>query len=149
MNPRRFLQSAWIGQAVRFGLVGVLNTGVDLGLFFLLTHGLTFFARQPVLAKAVSYSVGLLNSYFINRAWTFRSRRRMLDTLPGFVLVNGIGLLINTGILDVALYRLHLVELVALALATAGSLLWNFILSRWLVFREGNPPATDADHSFP
>ena len=54
-------------QAVKFGAVGVLNTALDWMIYFALTHWIGFFAAQPVAAKAISYSAGVLNSFFINK----------------------------------------------------------------------------------
>ena len=122
-------------QAVKFGVVGLLNTGLDLGLYFLLTRGIAVFAALPVLAKAISYSVGTLNSFFLNRGWTFHSSARTSRALPVFVLASLAGVLINTETLNLALNQLKAPELIALGLATAASLSWNFIASRWVVFR--------------
>ncbi|HPH97736.1 MAG TPA: GtrA family protein [Anaerolineaceae bacterium] len=122
-------------QAVKFGAVGVLNTALDWMIYFALTHWIGFFTAMPVAAKAISYSVGVLNSFFINRAWTFRSQAGAARALPLFAAANLLGLLINTGTLHLTMNELHLPELVALVLATGASLGWNFTASKWLVFR--------------
>ena len=59
-------------QAARYGVVGVLNTGIDVALFFVLIH----YARlDPVVATVISYSVAAANSFTIYRLWTFAGRR--------------------------------------------------------------------------
>lgn len=123
-------------QTVKFGAVGVLNTALDWMIHFALTHWIGFFANLSAVAKAISYSVGVLNSFFFNRAWTFRSQAGTASTLPLFAAVNLLGLLINAGTLHLALNEMHLPELGALALATGASLGWNFAVSKWLVFHK-------------
>jgi putative flippase GtrA len=133
---------AWLLQAVRFRLVGVLNTGIDLGVYVALTRGLAFFAVLPAAAKSLSYSAGLLNSYFTNRAWTFHSHASTRRALPLFVLANMLGLLLNTGMMSLVLGFLKLPEPAALAAATLSSLVWNFTASKCFVFHD-SPGSAD------
>ncbi|MED4787000.1 GtrA family protein [Bacillus atrophaeus] len=56
----------------RFCTVGVGNTLIDFGVFFLLTA-----CHVPYLpAQICSYSAGIINSYVWNRNWTFRVKRK-------------------------------------------------------------------------
>jgi putative flippase GtrA len=122
-------------QAFRFGLVGVLNTLVDGLVYLLLTRWLGF-GSYPTLAKAVSYSCGVLNSYFWNRSWTFHSRARVRKTLFAFAAANLLALVVNAGVMSVCLTRLRLPEGAAFAAATAATMLWNFIWSKFVIFKE-------------
>ncbi|MFH1028287.1 MAG: GtrA family protein, partial [Pseudomonadota bacterium] len=83
----------WIGQAVKFGAVGLLNTALDLGLYFALTR---WVGLAAVFAKSISYGAGILNSFYWNKSWTFRSKASAQSTLLPFILVNLAGLAINT-----------------------------------------------------
>ena len=61
---------------VRFCVTGGLNTLVDFVVFFLLTSSLNW----PVIpSQVLSYSAGILNSYCINRRWTFQTRNRFFS----------------------------------------------------------------------
>jgi putative flippase GtrA len=134
MEAARFRPN-WLIQAIKFGAVGVLNTGVDLGLYFVLTRWLGL-GSVPVLAKSISYSAGILNSFIWNKTWTFRSKAGTLVTLIPFVITNLIGLGINTGTLELCLKVLHLPELAGLAVATGSTLAWNFLISKFIVFKK-------------
>jgi putative flippase GtrA len=125
----------WLEQAVKFGAVGVLNTLVDLGLYFVLTRWLGL-SGLPVLAKGISYGAGILNSFLWNRNWTFRSQASAWKTLLPFVLVNLVGLGMNTGSMQLGLNVVRLPELVSLGLATCLTLAWNFVLSKFVIFRK-------------
>ena len=125
----------WLKQAVKFGSVGVLNTLLDLAIYFVLTRWLGL-GGQPTLAKGISYSVGVLNSYILNRVWTFRATGSSWAALLPFVLSSLVGLAINTGMLSLCLNTLALPELIAIGIATASSLLWNFLVSKFLIFRK-------------
>jgi 4-amino-4-deoxy-L-arabinose transferase-like glycosyltransferase/putative flippase GtrA len=86
-------QMLW--QLLRFGLVGCLNTLIDV----LVLNGLLWFwpahnAATLVLYNSLAYALGALNSFILNRYWTFQKdgrpdlrevRRFALTTLAGIV----------------------------------------------------------------
>jgi len=124
----------WFSQAVRFGAVGVLNTLVDWGLYYALTRwaGLE---SLPVLAKGLSYGAGILNSYFWNKYWTFEQRDGSLRSIIPFVIVSLIALGVNAGVLHLGLAVFSIGEFASLILATGVTLLWNFLMSKLVIFR--------------
>jgi putative flippase GtrA len=135
MQTLQKFNTLWLRQAIKFGLVGVLNTAVDAGVYLLLTRTLGFFAARPVAAKAISYTVGVINSYVWNRTWTFRSQANPWRTFVPFYLSNLVGVGINAGVMSLGLNQLRLPEAFAFLLATAVTLAWNFLVSKFVVFR--------------
>ena len=57
-----------IVQLVKYNIVGVINTLVD----FLVYQLLTYLGMKYAIAQCISYSCGILNSYFFNSRWTFK-----------------------------------------------------------------------------
>ena len=77
---------------VRFAVVGVINTTIDIGLFWLLQGPLSV---PYLIANGLSYSAGTANSFVLNKAWTFADTRRQGQVLlqfPIFVAVNVVSL---------------------------------------------------------
>ncbi len=67
----------WIGQVLRFGLVGGLNTIVDLLILnMLLLLFPTSSTRMILIYGAIAYSLGAVNSFLLNKYWTFGYRQR-------------------------------------------------------------------------
>jgi putative flippase GtrA len=136
-DPRRAL----VRQLVRFGIVGVVNTATTLATIWLLTRLL----HVPVwTASAVGYAVGTVQSYVLNRLWTFSDTERVkvAPQAATFVGVNVVcGLIFST--INAALSRT-----MVLALATLLTMVvvvpLSFILNRWLVFRSTARGASDA-----
>ncbi|WP_025720156.1 GtrA family protein [Paenibacillus sp. 1-18] len=127
---------------IRFGMVGLVNTGVDYIIFMLLA-----WAGVPVLiAQIVSYSCGTANSYILNSKWTF-NKQRSNDThksqLPKFIAIN----LIVLGLTALLLQLLHTGTELPLALckliATAAGMIINYIGSRYWVF--GSPSRKESE----
>lgn len=125
----------WLVQALKFAVVGVLNTALDAGVYLMLTRWLGL-AALPVLAKGISYGVGTLNSFAWNRSWTFKSEAGVVTTLASFVFANLVALAVNAGTMHLCVNVVHLDELLSLALATGVTLLWNFAISKFLIFKK-------------
>ncbi len=126
----------WLEQATKFLSVGILNTALDICLYFVLTRWIGAFAAWRVVAKGISYEVGVLNSFHWNKSWTFQSEASTLTTLGPFVLANLAALAINAGVMHVCLNAFGLHEIVSLALATGSTFLWNFIISKFVIFKK-------------
>jgi putative flippase GtrA len=119
---------------VRFGLVGVLNTGLDFLVFVLLFYGL---AWPLLVANSLGYLAGLANSYLLNSRWTFGDRAGgRTPTRPLlYAGLNGVGLLL--GNLAVATLALVLPAWLAKLGASAITFAWNYWSSDRLVFVRG------------
>ncbi len=126
-------------QAVKFALVGVMNTGIDYLVFLLLAA-----AGLPALpAHACSYTAGLINSFFWNKLWTFRAPRVWKPgEIVRFVLVNLTALAAAGGVLLAGRDVCGLPAALAKACALPVSLTINFLGNRLWVFpaRPAGPP---------
>lgn len=123
-----------IAQVAKFMTVGVLNTLIDAGTYFILTRGLGLMA-VPVLAKSIAYIVGMINSFFWNRNWTFKSQTSTGRAAFLFTLTHIVALGINAGVMALSINVLALPEIIGIALATISAFIWNFALNKLLVFR--------------
>ncbi|RJQ30572.1 MAG: GtrA family protein [Peptococcaceae bacterium] len=132
-------------QLIKFALVGGVNTFIDWAVYLLI---IKIFSPESIIyytaAKGFSYFCGMINSFFLNRYWTFnvQSSDNEKNRFLKFVLVNAVSLGINTGSLYLLL-RLNGHHLVALFLATAASFVFNFSLNKMWVFR-GRKAAPEA-----
>ena len=75
-ESRISLWKRWPGQLVRFGMVGGLNTTLDLLLF----NGLLWLfptTAIPIILmfNSLAYGTGAINSFLLNKYWTFGSRQ--------------------------------------------------------------------------
>ncbi len=61
-----------IGKFLRFGIVGVANTAMCLAILWTLTDR---FAMAVWLASGIGYAVSIVQSYLLNRYWTFGGNR--------------------------------------------------------------------------
>lgn len=153
-----------IRQAAKFVLVGGLNTLVDWGVLSLLIFVfrdafkidsydviLTIFSVTLVyysLFKGISFIIATTNSYIWNKFWTFKRKttEKMGREFLQFLVVSIIGFLINVGIASavfkfispVAGFNTDQWAIISAAVATAVSMIWNFLGYKFIVFEKKN-----------
>ena len=121
-----------IPRPVRFALVGVANTGVDVAVFVALTLGL---ALPPVAANPLSYAAGMVFSFASNRRLTFAGLPHRVPPAVQFARFAAINL--GSLVLTTALVHLltpSLDPVGAKLAAVPVGLAWNYGLSRRLLF---------------
>jgi putative flippase GtrA len=120
-------------QWVRFTLVGATNTAVYAVAYLALSRvGVGY-----VVASMLAFAVGALNSYVLNRRWTFRSTAPRAPELARFVCAQllgvGAGVALLAALVEVA--RFH--HLAAQAVAVPVASLITFAVSRQWAFAPG------------
>lgn len=129
---------------IKFGLVGVANTLMDYALLNVIVFSLNI--SNPVglvVCNVASFLGANVNSYFMNKKWTFKdlghgSKKEYLV----FLLCSLGGLAINCSVIFFLSHTLvnpqwsFFVNLnVAKFLATVASMIWNFCSYRLFVFK--------------
>jgi putative flippase GtrA len=111
-------------------IVGLVSNLSLLAFFILLLQ-----LRVPATTAAVIiYAIGVAGTYFLNRGWSFSSRRRHSAALWRYVLVHLLGVMTVIALQWVFHYRLGVpatVVQVAAMVLTAGMI---FCLLEWVVF---------------
>jgi len=122
-------------QVLSFSLVGVMNTLVDMAVFALL-HGAA--SVDPALSQGISYSCGVLNSYIMNRVFTFRVKKKAgVSEAARFAAVNLVSLGLSVG----ALYLIENYTAINVFAAKAGitllTMVVNYLGFKLFVFKSG------------
>jgi len=154
---------AIIWQIGKFGVIGVLNTLVDIGSLALITfllrssEGLDpkkelFFISGVAITiysiyKAITFIIANINSYFWNKYWTFEqgAAKKTRAQFFQFFIVSLIGFIVNVLVASIVYKSLDILlpgttdDQKGLLAAAAGSILgmaWNFIGYKFIVFKE-------------
>ena len=133
-------------QLVKFGIVGLSSTAVNFAVLNLMLA----LHQNRYAAVTVAFLVSVVNGYFWNKRWTFKSAQaKALHTqFTQFLLVNTVGLgldLLIIKLLSAPLERAlplsspHLTMVVATNLAqlvaTGVAVFWNFFANRFWTFK--------------
>jgi len=139
-----------IEQFLKFGLIGAMNTLVDLGILNVLMYG----SGQTEgiyysIFKAISFTGAVIFSYNLNKRWTFQdlSDEDRAKKFTQFLFISIIGAVINISTATlVVTYIKPLANITFLtsqlwgnigALAgTAIGLIWNFLGYKFIVFKK-------------
>lgn len=119
---------------IKFNIVGIMNTLLDLALFALFTRVVGF---GEGLSKTISYSCGVLNSYIWNSRWTFkREHQNTKKEFILFIVVNLISYGVARAVLLLSQSWLGIEDgLIRNLIATPASIIVNFAGNRLFVFR--------------
>jgi putative flippase GtrA len=117
-------------KALRFGIVGVANTGVDLAVF----AGLVALATPVLLANVLAWLVAVCFSYAINSRWSFE-RDTTLHEGWAFLRFFSFGALISLGVSSLAVALLPpLIGLwPAKLLGVIVAAVLNFFAAHWSI----------------
>ncbi|SMQ61823.1 Putative flippase GtrA (transmembrane translocase of bactoprenol-linked glucose) [Pseudidiomarina planktonica] len=114
----------------RFLVVGVINTAVGYGVFYLL---LRYLHVQPYLANAIGYCVALSVAFTLSRCFVFNKTykpRMVLNFTIAFILAFGLNQITLFLSLNVAGLIPELAQLFAMAVYTVAF----FFLNKYFVF---------------
>jgi putative flippase GtrA len=168
VRPARAVPAPEPRRGLRFLTVGAGNTLLDYVVFIGLTKVLHIDLEWVWMAKVASGGVAISTSFWLNRTWVFRVRKRLSRQAPAFLLVTVVALyavqtpltyfftaIVQTpgdvtydvlraaGLTSVApgvLTHDFAIKTAAFALATLVSMSCNFAGYRLWVFRPGRDP---------
>ncbi len=110
----------------RFSTVGLINTAIDFGIFWALTHLADFWIWT---AHILSFFCAVLNSYLLNKYWTFGHRERpKAREFRNFMIVVMVGFFLSLGVIyafenAIGLYAAKAVSIVL-------TIMWNYFGAR-------------------
>ena len=143
LEPAGWLEAPTVRQFVKYGLVGASNTIVQ---FVVYSVGVTI-GIDYLVALVLGYVAGAINSYILNRRWTFRAGH-VAHSAAGtrFALVTAGAIAANLALLYLFVHHLGIPKIPAQAILVVPVLAVTFPINRWWSFahRGGcvEPPST-------
>jgi putative flippase GtrA len=151
---------SFIWQLGKFGISGILNVLVDMGVLSLLTFffrnnfqieanslifsGITFLSFYSVY-KSISFIIANINSYYWNKYWTFdQNADKKKSEFIQFFIVSLLGFFINVFVASLAFHIANPTnitqqgqwEIIGAAIGSIVGLAWNFIGYKFIVFKK-------------
>ncbi len=134
-------------QLSKFGLIGVANTVIDLGIYNLFIYFSDVSSGYLIsVFKSFSVLAAIINSYIWNKFWSFEKKegKNIGEEFTQFLAVSLIGLLLNVGITSLVVNVIGTpASMNDKAWANVGGLTasilvltWNFVGYKFFVFKK-------------
>ena len=124
--------SKTIKQFIKYGLVGVLNTLITLSIIFVFMKLLNV---SYILSNAVGYLFGFINSFILNKIWTFKSKKSIGRESFFFVLIFVICYLLQLALLVILKEKLQIKPEYAQIIAMGFYTVINFLGNKYITFK--------------
>ena len=119
-----------IKQVIRYGIVGVINTIVGYGIYYLMLY----LGYKYTIALTLGSIIGVSCSFMLNKFWTFRSRGKIGKELLRFLIMYGCAYIMNLVMLIFAVEKCQLnpkiAQVIILLMITTttyfGNRIWCF-----------------------
>lgn len=136
-----------IRQLISFCIIGGINTITDffiLNTFFLIL-GSESSVRFAVY-KSISFTISAINSYFLNKYFTFSFKENSTKIFSKFFLISTIGLVVNVSVSTIAFSTLMKLNAsspiimgnLSAVFGTIVALSINFLGYKFFVFKQGD-----------
>jgi len=119
---------------IKFALVGVVNTLINLAVLYILTE---FFSVYYILSSFLAFLVAVTNSFILNTLWTFKSdiKNKTATKYSKFFIVSVVTALFNILFLYVFTEFVGLWYMLSQFIAIALTLMMNFIGNKFWTFK--------------
>jgi len=147
---------AVVWQIGKFGVTGVLNVLVDMGVLSIMTFmfrayfsidsktaifGALSFLTFYSIFKSISFIVANINSYLWNKYWTFNQEGGKKTEFVQFFIVSIVGFVINVLVASLVFksisgFSADQAGLIGAAMGSIAGLAWNFLGYKFIVFKK-------------
>ena len=119
-------------QFIKFGIVGVSNTAISLGIYYFLVYlGINY-----IIANTIGFIVSVLNAYYWNNRVVFKKGKlRDIKSLAKTFTSYGFTFVLSTFLLFVMVNYLHVSQLIAPITNLIITIPLNFLLNKFWAFR--------------
>ncbi|HWS41640.1 MAG TPA: GtrA family protein [Pseudoflavonifractor sp.] len=144
---KRVIKAFDIRKFIKFGMIGVLNTLVDVAVFAVALRALCAAAGYDsnasdlplwltAVAQAISFVTASLNSFLWNKRWTFEKKNRVTRQEAVRFIVTNLGYYLVSLFLIRAVATLFRVpDKIAKLPATFCMILYNYLMNKFWVFK--------------
>ena len=113
-------------QIMKFGVVGVIATLIDWGIFAVCTR---VFHIHYAISNIIGFSISVIFNYWASVKWVFDVNKEndSKKKFMLFIIFSVIGLGLNELILFICIDKIHIMDLISKVIATAIVMVFNFV----------------------
>jgi len=155
-------------QLIKFSIVGIINVSISFVVFYFCYHlqitsfilnllgsigdtlqnlliSIGFESIDGAVSNVIGYAAGMINSFFLNKLWTFQTKSNTLRQAHRFFILNIIGLVLSTSILFLFVDVINWPYIPVWIFSTGLVMVLNFLGNKYWAFAETTIPTTKAN----
>ena len=144
---RALLRSDRFREVFVYGVVGVLTTGINYGVYAGAGRGLAALlgiapdhAAMSLVAKVIAWVAAVAFAFWANKVYVFRSAawdgRTLRRELPGFVSARVLSLVFDAAFVELTVHLLGMNDLIATLISNVIVIVLNYFASKFLIFKK-------------
>ena len=135
----------FVVQFIKFGLVGVFNTVIGLGIYYVFIW-IDDSIGMALLGQAVGWTCGVLNAFILNRLFVFKESKEVWwKILLKLYVAYGLSLVITLVLTFLLIEVLGVSMVLTPLLILFVTVPLNFLMSKYWSFRESRVGETDCE----
>ena len=127
-------------ELVLYGVVGVMTTVINLGIFYIAS---LFLGKELIainIANILAWVGGVSFAFIANKLVVFKSKSfekgKLIKEILSFVAARVASLGFEVLVLNVGIGLLEINEMVCKVVAQVGIILMNYVLSKYIIFKK-------------
>ena len=128
---------------VRFCVVGTSGFVLNFGLLTLLYR---FFGIKLFIAQLIASELALFSNFLLHNHWTYKHKRvtKSFGSLVWqFHITSWVAIVGSAALVSIGVHTFKLNYIVALIMASGMALFWNFLWTKFVIWKHEHEPQTD------
>ena len=118
-------------QFIKFGIVGLSNTFIGLGIYYLLL----WIGANYLICNAVSWVISVFNAFYWNNKYVFKNENTWFNALIRTYISYGVSFLVSTVLLYVFVEWCGISKVLAPVVCLVVTIPLNFLLNKFWTFK--------------
>lgn len=128
----QYIRRASFKELIKFGIVGLLNNGVFIFFYYIFLN----FKINYIVANTLAYLISILNAYYFNKKFVFKTNIKGIKSLLKTYISYGITFLISTGLLYVMVDFIKISSYIAPIISLFITIPINFLMNKYWTFKQ-------------
>jgi putative flippase GtrA len=119
-------------QFVKYVIAGIMSLAAEIFLLYIFTEVAKLWY---IYSNSIALFVAFIINFIMNRYWAFRSQQSFLKQFITSGMLFALNLVVENGLMYLFTDSAHLYYLFSKVLTTGMSVLWDFFLYKYLIYK--------------
>ena len=130
-NIKHFISNNYV-QIIKYYIAAALGAFLDFFIFNMIIINTHFFYQ---IANIISYSISVSITYYLQKKWTFKSKKNHINTIKKFILALLFTYFFSSILLYLSIGAMNLDPSLSKIIQILLSSLLGYVLNKWYIFK--------------